>query len=446
MEGIERTNTRAISEVVTSGTKSKVMKMKKGNDFPDSSIRGVQEVGLNKVLISGPTKLILFDYQSGEVVSSCHYNLNLPVNLETVHFDKDLILGCCTSKEMKQLEVFKFDPGLDEGVPFKHLGILDLSIFRQFYSLKRVVSVCKVSEDYYEAILSVQWIQSYNSPIVDTRLLYLNFEASLSPKGIPCLRIVQVHPFFTLNDIPSWVYKQAGQWCLISQSAARARGPFQFLQSKSKWVVLSSNEARGRVAPLTIIFGKISERFNDAHIYRKYFFIEKYRGEKKVIKLHKFGKIGQNGEVKDLFPINSVEIDLSSRVYFDEGNDSMKIFCFVEQPDLHSFSLKIFNWRLELTTRIKLTGINTVYICGSIDSSRIDLIGKLSPLEPGPPPQSLILDLEQKVVRKIDGEDGDGILRYPKVCSDGRLICFTKNYDCPQFGLIEYTSGVFISE
>ena len=320
----ERSCVRALSEIFREKVKSSVLKIRKGDQFPDSGIKTVDRIDQNTLLVIGSRKFILLDSQTGELLSSCDYSLNQGFFYLKWTFNHDLIIkqetGTLTG-ERGYLEVFKAETEQAEGSPFRQIGILDLSPFTQLHSVNKIVGLAKLSDEIYEAMIRVEWIESEEVPVLSSHLFCLRFKACLISADRPLLQTIHGGSFCKLNTVSN-ITRKANQWSVISD-ILRIHYNF-FCRSDPK--IMRFNEKGKNLTHPKINFGKFKVKqfgrrtsiaIADGRVYIENILFQSHL--KPNIEMLEFGEIvGFNGEVRNLCPIKSREIVSSTGVFFDD--------------------------------------------------------------------------------------------------------------------------------
>ena len=449
-KNFEKIRKRAILEVKTAGIDSSVLKMDKGAGFPDSGIKKVQVIDQNTLLVVGSTKFMLIDSTSGDLLSSCDYSLDLELGYNSWRVTQDLIVKC-SYNPARDLVVFKVDSATQEEGLFSQVGVLDLSQFEQLYRVEGILGLAKVSDEEYDAILKVFWIESNEITIAAPSIFYLKFKAGIGLKNSSDLIVISGKPIFKLKSYFLGIANhKGGNWDINFNPISGFKIDFLSLTKSTAGAL---NQTDRNLTQLTMNFGQIEldGTFRKTKIYGSYVYIDCDSVLSPRLRVLKFGKIDKNGKVRSLVPIKSRQMESWTEVFFDEVTDLKRIFCFVEQENRSSVVLKVLNQSLEEVSIIQIQGIARVVKCEAIDENRIFLaaLEKSQSEFIKKNAKTFILDLKQKVIRRPVGEDGKQISGIPRLFCDQRLICFQKYTDFSDYlsqSIFDGSDGIFISD
>ena len=426
-------STRSEGKGRLSGNKTrKILRLKKGSEFPDTQIKKILMLEDNIILVVGFTQLILLDLESKKVLSSLNYSLGIPtIEGSDYLVEEDLMVFKNPNNAHRCIEISKVNLNQEKGfAPAEHIATVDLSQFEPLHSIKKLIGLRKLDDDSYDLKLFVNWMLSEETTLFNKRAFWVRFRLTKDPGALRgyAAEVINGHLDLTNeygNRQNLFTYHKRENWYEIHRVGSRVK----FFHSKTPFGLHS-----GPQPELTKV-GEIEadEIVTEAHMKDRRAYLAMKSKKKPTsliydqaeIRILEFQQFSEEGKMTEPKLIKSIKFEGRSDFFFDKKTEKLRIFYISYQKE--GASLVILDEGLEVVSRMFIRNVTEFYVARAISEDYIFLVGyKKGRSSNKKVDVSMLVDLSSKTVKEIVSQSGRCLGCDPHLCSGNRLITLVK--------------------
>ena len=419
-----------------------------GDSYYD--ISSALKIENDQILLTTSRKLILFDINTKELLSSYDYSNNVPTNLDNSLIDQDVMIGSSDNK--KYIEVFKLLKDLEnDSLQFNYAGFLDLNNFNQFHSIRKLNCFRKVGNEIFEVKTEVNWLReedNVTSPsVLSVRFQILpkngrnqQFELNMISGSIDC------EGDGTREGLTTYIKNGQTNHTFVHRAVSLGlqinnSDPGENHQNQQKYYF-----DRPLGHPLTGMKPIKKAHFRDNFVYLN---LGYYRN--KELRMIEYEADDENNRMVAPVLRKIIRLGVDDEAHFDETTDLFRIFITTDKPRSAEVSFVILDENLEKTAEFfipqilrisSFTIISTKYL-HLVASKEVEIEGEdrdeessfdsafdslINTMNADRVKVSLLVDLERLSVKEMVGDDGEPLFAFPENWFGDQLLAFTKYF------------------
>ena len=372
-----------------------------------------------RLLVQDSKHLLLLDLYSNQLKSRWTYSNNLPMDIENLLIDDNLMLKI--DKEMERIELFQVKKDQDTGAPFQFVSFLSLKNIEYFHSIQEMSRLKKTSANTLESILQLKIINPEEIAL-STFFYHLTVKLSEDPKSGE----LSVESYYWLrcalspDFVTEIVYYLDNAWNIttIGDEEMNASQLRSFHQKRVK--------IEFQVDPCDIDnWADLEFSFTRGDFL--YLFFRREEEIKQIVKKVQYKKGPSEKMMVRSHLVRSIEIRDSTQYFLNSQTDDFYFLFFEMQVGEGLITVEVVDENFDKMSVFQIVstprGIDFFEI---LTSDTFQLVISPSTDEGN---KNVIVNWRENTYKELVAESGEPLFSTPFVCGKNRLIAFSRDYE-----------------
>ena len=405
-------------------------------------LRSISQVNEEELLVISQRKMVLFDLNTREILSSIEHNEDLPTQSCNALIDGNLMVEI--SKNQRKIKIFKILRDEVKGASVKLVGWLNLNQEKNLESFEKLLCLKKFDQNQFVLKALTKWKDQAGLHPPSNSILSVKFEVGRIGAIKENRNLVRL-----IEESVDW--RDLGERVDLSSSIKNGQTNHISLDNEERtFGVQIRPTSEGDVKFVFEKFDRSSDnrRCQEMFIKDDLGFVVSLQGDYKELHLLRFTHNKENNKMNNPELVRSLSVECRfESIFFDKKTEIFRIFTFSRDSRSQDLILKILDEKLQTTLCVHLPGANRIERFIVLSQNVIILIGTTVAIGEGWRERkvvSLILNLKELTFKEIVDQEGAPVLGEAFDLVGRRLVVMNQS-DHINFNITAWR-GIFISD